>query len=103
MSVSRVITLRVLPGRVDDFMNRLGEGKKIRESAGFNVTFYRTEAGPESRTVLIITTADDWQQFAEITAKLQADAAWQAFDRQLSNDPVAEEVSTSIIQDFTLP
>ena len=103
MSVSRVITLRVLPGRVDDFMNRLGEGKKIRESAGFNVTFYRTEAGPESRTVLIITTANDWQQFAEITAKLQADAAWQAFDRQLSNDPVAEEVSTSIIQDFTLP
>ncbi len=103
MSVSRVITLRVLPGRVDDFMNRLGEGKKIRESHGFNVTFYRTVAGPESRTVLIITTADDWQQFAEITAKLQADAAWQAFDRQLSNDPVAEELSTSIIEDFTLP
>ena len=60
-------------------------------------------AGPESRAVLVITTADDWQQFAEITAKLQADAAWQAFDRQLSNDPVGEELSTSIIQDFTLP
>ncbi len=103
MSVSRVITLRVLPGRLDDFMRRLGEGKKIRESAGFNVTFYRTEAGPESRTVLIITTADDWQQFAEITAKLQADSAWQAFDRQLTDNPVAEELSTSIIQDFALP
>ena len=103
MSISRVITVRVLPGRLDDFINRLGEGKKIRESAGFNVTFYRTVAGPESRTVLIITTADDWAQFGEITAKLQADAAWQAFDRQLSNDPVAEELSTSIIQDFTLP
>ncbi len=103
MSISRVVTLRVLPGRVDDFMQRLSEGKKLRESAGFNVTFYRTVAGPESRAVLIITTADDWPQFAEITAKLQADPAWQAFDRQLTNDPVAEELSTSIIQDFTLP
>ncbi len=103
MSVSRVITLRVLPGRVDDFMNRLGEGKKIRESHGFNVTFYRTVAGPESNAVLIITTADDWPQFGEITAKLQADSAWQAFDRQLADDPVAEELSISILQDFTLP
>ncbi len=103
MSISRVVTLRVLPGRVDDFINRLGEGKKIRESHGFNVTFYRTVAGPESNAVLIITTADDWPKFAEITAKLQADSAWQAFDRLLTNDPVAEELSISILQDFTLP
>ncbi len=103
MPISRVVTVRVLPGRLDEFINRLGEGKKILEGHGSNVTFYRTVAGPESNAVLIISTVDDWQQFGEVAAKVQADSSWQAFERQLANDPVAEQLSTSILQDFTLP
>ena len=103
MSISRVVTVRVLPGRLDEFINRLGEGKKILEGLGSNVTYYRTVAGPEPNAVLIISTVDDWQQFGEVAAKVQANSAWQAFERQLTDDPVAELLSTSILQDFTLP
>ena len=103
MTIARVVSVRVLPGRLDDFINRLGEAKKILESHGSNVTFYRTLAGPEPDAVLIVSTVDDWPQFAEVSAKVQADATWQAFERQLANDPVVERLGTSMIQDFTLP
>ena len=103
MAISRVVSVRVLPGRLDDFISRLGEAKKILESHGSSVTFYRTLAGPQPDAVLIVSSVDDWPQFAEVSAKVQADATWQAFERQLANDPVVERLGTSMIQDFTLP
>ncbi len=103
MSISRVVSVRPLPGRLDDFIARLGEGKKILESHGANVTFYRTIAGPDPNAVLVVSTVDDWQQFAKSAEAIQADATWQAFERKLVDDAVAERSSISIIQDFKLP
>jgi hypothetical protein len=103
MAIARVTSVRVLPGRLDDFISRLGEAKKILEGHGSSVTFYRTLAGPEPNAVLIVASVDDWPQFAQVAAKVEADPAWQAFERQLANDPVAERLGTSMIQDFTLP
>lgn len=104
MSISRVVSVRPLPGRLDDFLARLGEGKKILESHGANVVFYRIIAGPDHpNTVLAVSTVADWKQFAKVAQEVQADAAWQAFERKLVDDPVAERINIGIIQDFTLP
>lgn len=103
MAIARVVSVRVLPGRLDEFINRLGEAKKILEGHGATVTFYRTHAGPDPNAVLVVSSVDDWAQFAEVSAKVEVDAAWQAFERQQADDPAAERLSNSIIQDFTLP
>lgn len=103
MSISRVVSVRPLPGRLDDFLARLGEGKKILESHGASVTLYRTIAGPDPNSVLVVSTVNDWKQFAKSAEAIQADATWQAFERKLVDDPVAERSNIGIIQDFTLP
>jgi len=103
MSISRVVSVRPLPGRLDDFLGRLGEAKKILESHGANVVFYRTIAGPEPNAVLAVSTVADWKQFGKVAQEVQADASWQAFERKLVDDPVAERLNIGIIQDFTLP
>jgi hypothetical protein len=103
MAISRVVSVRVLPKRLDDFITRLGEAKKILERNGARVTFFRTLAGPDPNAVLIVSTVEDWPQFAQVAAKVESDAAWQAFERQLVDDPVAERLSSGMIQDFTLP
>ena len=103
MAISRVVTVRVLPKRLNDFITRLGQVKKILERHGARVTFFRTLAGSDPNGVLVVSTVDDWPQFAQVAAKVEADGEWQAFERQLVDDPVAERVSSSMIQDFTLP
>jgi hypothetical protein len=103
MAITRVTSVRPLPGKLDAFLGRLAEAKKILEGHGSSVTFYRTHAGPDPNAVLVVASVDDWAQFAEVSAKVQADAAWQAFERQQADDPAAERLGSSIIQDFTLP
>jgi hypothetical protein len=103
MAIAQVASLRILPGRLDDFISRCGEAKKILEGHGSTVTFYRTLAGPTPNTVLFISSVPDWPTVAKVAAKVEADTAWRALERKSVEDPVAETLSSGMIQDFKLP
>jgi hypothetical protein len=103
MAIARVVSVRVLPGRLDDFLSRLGDMKKILEGHGTTVTFYRTLSGPNPNTVLIVSSVPDWPTYAKVAEKIQADGAWQAFERKHANDPAGEILADGMIQDFKLP
>jgi len=103
MAIAQVASLRILPGRLEDFLSRCGEAKKILEGHGSTVTFYRTLAGPTPNAVLFISSVPDWPTVAKVAAKVEADGAWRALERKHADDPVAETLSTSMIQDFKLP
>ena len=103
MAIARVVTARCLPGKVDEFITGLGEVKKILEGHGSRVSFYRGVAGGTPNTVLIVSEVDDWASFGEISAKVSADASWQAIERRIVDDPSAEILSSEIIQQFEIP
>ena len=103
MSIARVLTLRPLPNKLDEFIGDLAEGKKILEGHGVRVNFYRTVAGPEPNAVLIVGEVDDWPKFGEVAAKLGSDAAFQALQRKIVDTPSAETLSNEIIEQFELP
>ena len=103
MAIGQASLMRPLPNRLDEFISRLGETKKLFEKHGAQVSFYRTVAGPEAGTVLVVSQVDDWGKWAECAAKLEADPEWEAFDRKAADDPVVELLSTGILQEFSLP
>lgn len=103
MTVSQAILLRPLPNRLDEFISRLGKTKTSFEQAGARVSFYRTIAGPEANSVLVVSTVNDWDEWAKASAKVGADADWQALDRTSADDPAAEVLSVGILQEFELP
>src|SRR3990172_2816796 len=103
MAIANVATLRILPGRLDHFLSRLGEAKKILEGHGSTVTFYRTMSGPTPNAVLFVSSVPDWPTVANVAAKVEADGAWRALERRSAQDPVSETLSSGMIQDFKLP
>jgi len=103
MAIAQVSSMRILPGRLDDFLSRCGEAKKILESHGSTVTFYRTLAGPTPNAVLFVSSVPDWATVAKVAAKVEADPTWRALERKSAEDPAVEVLSTGMIQDFKLP
>jgi hypothetical protein len=95
--------MRVLPNRLDEFISRAAESKKIFERNGATVSFHRTIAGSEPQAVLVVSQVDDWAQWAQVAAKLEADADWAALDRKSADDPAVEILSQGILQEFELP
>ena len=102
MPIGTSSMLRPLPGRLDDFISRLGDSKRIMERAGAKVSFYRMVAGSESEGVLYVSEVEDWDAYAKCAKKIEADKDWEALDRLSANDPAAEMLSTGILQEFTL-
>ncbi len=103
MGISRIVTVRCLPGKLEAFMVGLGEVKKIIEGHGAHVSLYRDVAGGTPNTVLIVSTVDDWAKFAEVAAGMSADSGWQAIQRRIVDDPSAEILSNEIIEQFEIP
>lgn len=95
--------LRPVAGRLDDFISRLGDSKRIMEKAGAKVTLHRMVAGSEAEGVLYVSEVADWDAYAKCAKKIEADKDWEALDRLSANDPAAEMLSTGILQQFELP
>jgi hypothetical protein len=95
--------MKPLPNRLDEFIARLAETKKIFERNGAQVSFHRIVAGSEPEGVLFVSSVDDWARWAQCAAKLEADREWQALDRKSADDPAAEMLSSGILQEFELP
>jgi hypothetical protein len=95
--------MKPLPNRLDEFIARLAETKKIFERNGAQVSFHRIVAGSEPEGVLFVSSVDDWARWAQCAAKLEADPEWQALDRKSADDPAAEMLSSGILQEFELP
>ncbi len=103
MGISRVVTVRCLPNKLDAFIAGLGEVKKIIEGHGAHVSLYRDVAGGTPNTVLIVSTVDDWASFAEVATKMSADPGWQAIQRRIVDDPSVEILSNAITEQFEIP
>ena len=103
MPIGTLSMLRPVPGRLDDFISRLGDAKRIMERAGAKVSFHRTVAGSEGDGVLYVAEVKDWDAYAKCAKKIEADKDWEALDRLSANDPAAEMLSTGILQEFELP
>lgn len=95
--------MRPVPNRLDDFISRLAESKKIMERNGAKVSFHRVIAGSEPSGVLFVSEVADWDAYAKCAKKMEADPAWEALDRKSADDPVVEMVSGGILQEFELP
>jgi hypothetical protein len=103
MPIGQVSMLRPLPNRLDDFISRLAESKKIMERNGAKVSFHRVIAGSEPEGVLFVSQVADWDAWAKCAAKMAADSEWAALDRKSADDPAAQIVSGGILQEFELP
>ena len=79
------------------------EQRKSIERNGARVSFYRSIAGSEPQGVLVVSEVDDWPQWAQCAAKLEADGDWAALERKSADDPAVEIVSQGILQEFELP
>ena len=51
----------------------------------------------------LVAEYDDLAQFAEVTAKLQSDQAFQALTAKIQTDPTAELLDQSLGADIDLP
>ena len=103
MPIAQATLMHPLPNRLDEFISRLSETKKIFERNGARVSFYRSIAGSEPQGVLVVSEVDDWPQWAQCAAKLEADGDWAALERKSADDPAVEIVSQGILQEFELP
>ena len=102
MPIGTLSMLHPVPGRLDDFISRLGEAKKIMERNGAKVSFHRMIAGSDDG-VLFVSEVADWDAYAKCAKKMEADKDWEALDRKSADDPVAQMASTGILQEFKLP
>ena len=103
MPIGTLSMMRPVPGRLDDFISRLGEAKKIMERNGAKVSFHRMVAGSEPEGVLYVSEVADWDAYAKCAKKMEADKDWEALDRKSADDPAAQMISGGILQEFELP
>ena len=102
MAVASVHTIRVKPGRIQDFQSINAEGTKILERLGARVRVWRPVAGGEPASVSYVLEYDDMKQFGEFSDKLQSDSEWQALVQRIQSnpDPATEPVSNVLITDL---
>ena len=103
MAVVQVSVFRPLPGRFPEFLSRVAEGKKIIERLGGRPRLIGTQFGARPQSVTLVAEYDDLAQFAEVTAKLQSDQAFQALTAKIQTDPTAELLDQSLGADIDLP
>ncbi len=103
MAVVQVTVYRPLPGRFPEFLARVAEGKRIIERLGGRSRAVGTQFGARPLSVAVVSEYDDMAQFAEVSAKLQSDQAFQALVVKVQTDPTAELLEQSLGGDIDLP
>jgi len=103
MTISQSILIRPLPNRLDEFVSRLAKSKTLYEQNGCKVSFYRSVAGPAPNGVLMVSTVDDWDQWAKAAAAIENNADFAAIQRQHADDPAGEVLAQGILKEFELP
>ncbi|SRR5579884_214228 len=87
MAVAHVVTWKVRPDRLGDFVAKAGHAKKIHERLGARVMVVQNAVGGEPGVVDYVTSFEDltaWTQFANA---LQADTEWAEFWMSVLSDP----------------
>jgi hypothetical protein len=103
MAIATVIQLQPRPGRYDETLKLLVDGKAIVERLGGRVRVRSTVIGGEPNRIAFISEVDDWARFGELRAKLESDPELLALQARQRNDPVADITQTVVLQDVPLP
>jgi hypothetical protein len=103
MAVIYANVYRPKPPRMQEHLAQAAEAIKLIEGVGARARFVQTIAGARPGTTAFVTEYDDLAQFADVSAKLQADSKWLAFVAKLTSDPTAELIESNLITDVPLP
>jgi len=100
-SVNHITVVHVAPGRIDEFLKRSSNLKKIRERAGARIRYYRTVAGG-APAVAVVAETGGWKAHGEYMARLEADPEWQKVVAEIRSDrdPVATIVENRISEEL---
>jgi hypothetical protein len=103
MAIATVIQLQPRPGRYDETLKLLIDGKAIVERLGGRVRVRNAVIGGEPNQIAFISEVDDWARFGELRAKLETDSELLALQAKQRADPVADITRTVVVQDLPLP
>ena len=87
-SILQTVAVRVEPGRLDDYVAKIGDLQKISKrlgSSGTTRVWQATAAGESTGTVVVGVIYKDLATYAEDSAKAQDDAEWQKLVSGLSD------------------
>ncbi|MEE9279845.1 MAG: hypothetical protein V3V67_06690 [Myxococcota bacterium] len=102
MAIVAVQIRRPLTGRYQEHVARIREYKEIVEALGARVRLVSSQYSGRPQTTAPVTEFDDLAQFADVSTKLRASAAFQALGAKIEADPTSQLLETSLGGDVEL-
>ena len=104
MAVCSIVTFRISPGRMADWLSNTATAKRTLERHGAKVRIWQAFTGNDpGLSATLVAEFDDMESYGRITEALSQDNDWRDFQqaRQSETIPAATLTSRNLVTELT--